>query len=125
MIISDILSYLNDLGVSYTFSGNPETEVEHFSSLTNYKPKSFTWIKAQKNIPEGMDLSGLALVFTAEDVEGNFPNVIRTNQSKFAFFSTIEHFYTDNEEKPAIGQFTYISPKVKLGKNRPQLHFGR
>lgn len=117
MIISDILSYLDALGVCYTFSGNPETEVNYFSSLTNYKPGSFTWIKTQKNIPEGMDLSNLALVFTGHEVIGNFPNVIRTEQSKFAFFSTIEHFYSDSEEKPAIGQFTYISPKVKLGKN--------
>jgi UDP-3-O-[3-hydroxymyristoyl] glucosamine N-acyltransferase len=117
MIISDILSYLDTLDISYTFSGDAKAEVESFSSLTNYKANSFTWIKTQKNIPEGMDLSGLALVFTAEDVEGNFPNVVRTSQSKFAFFSTIEHFYTDDEEKPAIGQFTYISPKVKLGKN--------
>ena len=43
--------------------------------------------------------------------------MIETSQSKHAFFSAMEHFYGENEKRPAIGQFTYLSPQVKLGKN--------
>ena len=50
-------------------------------------------------------------------MEGNFRNVIHTPESKRVFFSTIEHFYMEEKDCPAVGQFTYISPKVKLGKN--------
>lgn len=118
MKISDILDFLKEESVPFTFTGNDAGEAEGYSSLNHYKPGSFTWIKTQKNIPEGMDLSWLALVFVAEEVEtGAAPNVIRSPESKRAFFSTIEHFYAREEERPAIGQFTYISPGVKLGKD--------
>lgn len=118
MKISEILDFLRADGCPFAFSGNPEGTAEGFSSLNRYRPGSFTWIKTQKNIPEGMDLSSLALVFAAEEVDaGAAPSVIRSPESKRAFFSTIEHFYAQEEERPAIGQFTYLSPKVKLGKN--------
>lgn len=118
MNISGILDFLKSEGIPFVFSGSGTDAVEGFSSLARYKPGSFTWIKARKNIPEGIDLSRLALAFVSEDVDaGAAPNVIRTPESKRAFFSTIAHFYTREEERPAVGQFTYISPKVKLGKN--------
>lgn len=118
MNISRILEFLRCESVPFVFSGNETEEVEGFSSLTHYKPGSFTWIKKQENIPEGFDLSLLTLVFTSEEVDaGSAPNVIRTPESKRAFFSTMEHFYAQEEERPVVGQFTYISPKVKLGKN--------
>lgn len=117
MKIADILSYLQEIGVPYAFQGNAEETVEGFSSLSHYKLNSFTWVKTQKNIPDGMDLSQMKLAFVAEEIVGDFQNVICTPQSKRAFFSTIEHFFDCGEDRPAIGQFTYISPKVKLGKN--------
>ena len=118
MKISDILAFLNSEGVPFAFTGNGAEDVEGFSSLAHYKPGSFTWIKKQENIPEGFDLSQIALAFVSEGVDpGPVPNIIRTAESKRAFFSAIEHFYGQEEDRPAIGQFTYISPRVKLGKN--------
>lgn len=118
MKISEILNFLMEENVPFTFEGNELDKTDGFSSLNRYKPGTFTWIKTQKNIPDGFDLSRLALVFTAEGVNaGPAPNVIRSPESKRAFFSTIEHFYAQEEERPAIGQFTYVSSKVKLGKN--------
>lgn len=118
MNISDILEFLRSEEISFVFSGNEAEEAEGFSSLAHYKPGSFTWIKKQENIPEGFDLSRISLAFVSEEVDaGPAPNVIRTAESKRAFFSAIEHFYAREEERPAVGQFTYISPRVKLGKN--------
>lgn len=121
MKISEILEFLETEHIPFSFTGDPEAQVEGFSSLAHYKPGSFTWVKAQKNLPDGFDLAGIQLAFLAEEVTGTFRNAIRTPESKHAFFSTIEHFYGEAEERPAIGQFTYISPKVKLGKN---VHIG-
>lgn len=116
--ICEILAYLEKEEIPFSFSGDLETQVDGFSSLTRYRAGSFTWIKKQESIPEGLDLTGLALVFVAEDVDaGGAPNVIRTPESKYAFFSTMEHFYAQAEERPAVGQFTYIGPRVKLGEN--------
>lgn len=118
MNIHDILEFLRREEVPFSFAGDELAPVEGFSSLSLYKPGSFTWIKGQANIPEGLDLSRLALVFVSEGVDaGPAPNVIRTPESKRAFFSAIEHFYAQEEDRPAVGQFTYISPRVKLGRN--------
>ena len=118
MKISEILDFLSAEKIAFTFEGNRETTVEGFSSLQHYKPNSFTWIKTGKNIPESLDLSQITLAIVSDGVDtGTIPNTIRTTNSKRAFFSSIEHFYGQAEEQPAVGQFTYISPKVKLGKN--------
>ena len=91
MKIKEILDFLQTARIPFSFTGDPEREVDRFSSLSHYREGSFTWIKKQENIPLGMDLTGLALVFVAEDVDGgNAPNVIRTPESKHAFFSSIE-----------------------------------
>nr|WP_325241243.1 DapH/DapD/GlmU-related protein [uncultured Oscillibacter sp.] len=118
MKISKILDFLTDEGIPFAFTGDEEAAVEGFSSLAHYKPGSFTWIKAEKNIPENFGLDNIALAIVSEEVvAGAALNVIRTPESKRAFFSSIEHFYGQAEEQPAVGQFTYLSPKVKLGKN--------
>lgn len=118
MKIKEILDFLQAARIPFSFTGDPEREVDRFSSLSQYREGTFTWIKKQENIPVGMDLTGLALVFVAEDVDaGGAPNVIRTPESKHAFFSSIEHFFAQPEERSAVGQFTYIGPRVKLGRN--------
>lgn len=117
MKIVEILRFLESEKIPFTFYGDENAEVERFSSLSHYQSGTFTWVKKQENIPADFDLSALALAFVSEEVTGSFPNVIRTPQSKRAFFSAIEHFYDEPEERPAIGQFTYISPQVKFGKN--------
>ncbi|MBQ6206473.1 MAG: hypothetical protein IJK52_05280 [Oscillospiraceae bacterium] len=117
MRIAALLDYLNGEQIPYAFSGNPEEEFESFSSLGRYKPGSLTWVKAEKNIPEGFDLSQIALAVVSEGVAGNFRNAVYTPQSKRAFFSAIERFYGETEARPAVGHFTYLSPKVKLGNN--------
>lgn len=118
MKISEILDFLSAEKIAFTFEGNRETTVEGFSSLQHYKPNSFTWIKAGKNIPESLDLSQITLAIVSDGVDtGTIPNTIRTTNSKRAFFSSIEYFYGQEDDRPAVGQFTYISPKVKLGKN--------
>ena len=117
MKIAEILRFLEAEQVPFVFRGNESAEVERFSSLSRYQPGTFTWVKKQENLPAGFDCSAVALAFVSQGVTGAFSNVIETPQSKHAFFSTMEHFYGEDEERPAIGQFTYISPKVRLGKN--------
>ena len=117
MKITEILRFLDAEQIPYVFRGSAESEVARFSSLTHYKPGTFTWVKTQENLPEGFDCAAVALAFVSEGVTGAFPNVIETPQSKHAFFSVMEHFYGEEESRPAIGQFTYLSPRVKLGKN--------
>ena len=117
MQISDILLFLHQEGIPFTFRGNENETVEGFSSLAHYKSGSMTWVKKAENLPQGADLSQIRLAIVSEDVEGNFANTITSPLSRRAFFSTLEHFYTPAECAPAIGENTYLSPQVKLGKN--------
>lgn len=122
MKISEILFFLKDSNIPFEFRGDSDVDVEGFSSLSCYKNNSFTWIKTQKNIPNGFDLSQVKLAFVSEEVQvEGIDNIIRTSDSKKAFFSTMERFYGQEEKRLAVGEFTYISPKVKLGKN---VHIG-
>lgn len=115
--IKDILDYLESEKIQFDFSGDPMTEISGFSSLKNYKEDTFTWIKKKDSIPTSFDTSIVKLAIVSEEVDAYLPNVISSKESKHAFFSTIEHFYDNTEEKPAIGQFTYIAPSVRIGKN--------
>ena len=61
MTISEILTYLEAEGIPFSFSGDPQAQVDGFSSLPRYRAGSFTWIKKQESIPAGMDLTGVQL----------------------------------------------------------------
>lgn len=115
--ILDILNYLSEIGVEYVFIGDAEQSVESFSSSENYQPNTFTWIQTASNIPGGVASSGIKLAFVGPEVPSCAQNMIRTQRSKYAFFACIEHFYYQEPSRPPIGQFTYLSPAVKLGKN--------
>ena len=117
MKIKEIFDFLKSENIAFSFEGDLAAEVTGFSSLIHYKEGSFTWIKTEKNIPENFDVSKIQLAFVSEGIDIQAKNIIKTSESKHAFFSTIENFYDDKKERPDIGQFTYISPKVKLGKN--------
>lgn len=117
MKIAEILAYLSAEGIPFSFEGNRDGDVERFSSLTHYKPGTFTWIKKQENIPPELEQAAVTLVFCPEEVRGDFPNVIHTSESKKAFFSCMEHFYGEKEREPGIGAYTYLAPTVKLGRD--------
>ncbi len=117
MQISEILSFLQETEIPVTFRGNAAEEVDGFSSLTHYRPNSFTWVKRQENIPQDADLSKIKLAIVSEDVCGDFANVIITPQSKRAFFSVLERFFGEKEQRARIGTNSYLSPQVKLGEN--------
>ncbi|MBR6451323.1 MAG: hypothetical protein IKS87_01335 [Lachnospiraceae bacterium] len=117
--ISDILAFLDGEHVEYTFTGDINVGIDGFSSLSHYKPETFTWVKKQANLSDETDTSQITLAFISNEVQGNFQNTIATDRSKFAFFSTIEHFYNTQASSYSapVGQFTYIAPEVKLGRN--------
>ena len=115
--IVDILYFLSESSVEYSFEGNENEEIIGFSSLGNYKDGTITWIKKQENIPLEMETQKITLAITSPGIKGSFRNIIRTSESKHAFFSSIEHFFDKNEGKPPVGNFTYIGPNVKIGKN--------
>ena len=106
MKISEILEYLRSENIPFSFYGNESNEVERFSSLSHYKKGTFTWVKKRENIPSELEQTSVSLVFCPENVCGGFPNIIRTPESKRAFFACMEHFYGGEKKTAGIGQST-------------------
>lgn len=109
----EILEFLNSESVGFTYEGDTEIEINGFSSLGQYKEGSLTWIKTVNGeIPDNIYLAVIQ-----EGVSVNVKNKIITADSKYAFFAILEKFFGEETEKNTVGHGTYISPKVKIGKN--------
>ncbi len=119
MKIKDLLEFLRSNGESFDFGGDESGEVTGFSSLKNYKPKTFTWIKKKASIPRGMDVSKCELVISQKGESIACHNVIYTDSSKRVFFSLVEFAAESsyNKDKESIGFNTYISPNCSIGEN--------
>lgn len=116
MRIADILEYLDASEITYQFLGDEKTEINGFSSLVNYKPNTFCWIREVTNIPEEANLAEMALVFAKEKTDA-MTNVIVTEEPRRLYFAVVEHFYGNRKtQETTIGEHTYLSPNVKLGK---------
>jgi len=122
--IEAILNFLDTQGIPYSFKGDKNALVERFSSLKNYKPGAFTWIKNESMLqyvsPDMAQLVALAFVQEGLNLEGldvGIANTITSSQSRKAFFDTIEKFFHVDEARVPVGPMTYISPNVKLGEN--------
>lgn len=116
-----ILQFLNDSHENYEFEGNQDAEVEGFSSLKNYKEGSITWIKSAGNIPAGFDESiDVAVIQSGESIPDSIcvKNRIITLESKKIYFAILDELFVEKTEQIfQIGQGTYLSPNVKLGRN--------
>lgn len=115
--IADILSFLDNEGIAYEFQGRADTPVEGFSSLSQYVAGSMTWIKSEKNIPQHFNADSITLAIVQKDIDVSAQNVISTSESKRTFFSAIEKFFGETEERADIGCGTYIGPNVIIGTN--------
>lgn len=112
-----LLDYLKSQSIGFEYRGNTNIAIAGFSSVERYKPDTLTWVKDNKRLVNTkLDLPVLlAVVQSGTDMD--FPNIIISNESKRAFFSIIDHFFSEESAKPAIGTGTYISDNVKLGSN--------
>lgn len=117
MKIKDIITYLNSENLNPNFIGDDTIEITGFSSLKNYKQGTFTWVKNEKSLDGIKTLEHITLIISQRGLDLKAPNVIYIEQSKQAFFGTVEYFYGEQEMRPAIGQGTYIGEKVKLGND--------
>lgn len=115
--IREILKYLSQIGVEYCFIGDVDQSVSYFSAAANYRSNTFTWISTEANIPNGFPPDKIKLAFCGPGLPVCAQNMVQTERSKFAFFSCIEHFYYKESKRTRIGQFSYLAPGVRLGKN--------
>ena len=115
--IAMILSYLDTEKIESKFVGDPGTEIKGFASLSQYKTGNMTWIKSENNIPVDFDPNAVTLAIIQDGVDASAQNTIKTPESKRVFFSVIDHFFCQQNDRKPVGHGTYIGPNVKLGRN--------
>lgn len=108
-----ILEWLTDSGYDYEFRGDVSKQITSFSSLSQYKDGSITWIKSQKNVNEyvsnGGDIMQIVCTVVEADLDVGLPCMIRAVNSKAVFFAILHGFWGEKCEKGKIGKGTVIS----------------
>ena len=116
VVIRDLLEFLETENIPFEFKGDVNDTINGFSSLLRYRAGTLTWCKQLENLPD--DLQGkYHLIVIPSYCSGISDNYIITDFGKKAFFSLIETFFSDETELPDVGRGTYISNRVKIGKN--------
>lgn len=116
VVIRELLKFLEKEKIPFEFKGDTNDVVEGFSSLSRYRAGTLTWCKQLKNLPDDLQKKYRLIVIPSHcsDISDNY---IITDFGKKAFFSLIEAFFSNETELPDVGSGTYISERVKIGKN--------
>ena len=115
--IADLLGYLEEMDISFSYIGDKNIELTGYSSLKNYAPGNLTWIKTENDIPADISVQQLTVFVCSMDEFKESVNAIRVDNSKRVFFSLMEHFWGEERKKEGVGRNTYISDEVEIGKN--------
>lgn len=126
VFVRDILSYLDKSRFKYKFIGNPDNTIEGFSSVTNYKENTITWIKNNGKYKEiknmiNIDIKLIVISHDNELADG-FLNIIIADDPKNIFFGILQYFYGEEikyhiGENSVISQNAIIHPNVNIGNN--------
>lgn len=111
--ISEIENYLKEKRLDFKIDGDKEETISGFSSLDHYQKNTLTWIKSQKNVSR-KQLDIFACV-VQKDVEIEARVKIISENSKAVFFSILEKFWGDRDERDIIGKGSVIGSSVQLG----------
>ncbi len=115
--VDEILEYLISIDESPNFLGDKNEELTGFSSLKHYQPGTITWVKSKTYIPSSSSTENYSAFITSDSAFRDEKNAIMVNNSKRAFFSIIEYFWPEKEQKAEVGYNTFIGEHVKIGKN--------
>lgn len=117
--ILEILEYLKEKDIKFEFFGDEGRDLQGFSSLRNYKEGTISWIKNEKYLPRDKVMDFACVITTKEECFKNIDNRIEAADPKRVFFLVVEGIFAKEdgymEESQKFG--TFISSKVKLGKN--------
>lgn len=118
--IKEIIDFLDKKGNIYESSICNEDHIIGFSSITNYKKNTISWVKNEEKLAEIKDeLSNdvqLLIVPNIDMKDVMVKNYIKVSNPKGIFFDILGNFYGEKEQYN-IGKNNVISPLAKVGKN--------
>ena len=114
MKLEKVLNWLKTQGYDYIFRGDSHTEFNGFSSLSNYKDNSLTWIKKESNYEIQGRPANITCAVIQNGVRVDFQNVIVTEHSKEVFFGILHEFWGEKKKEGFIGEGTVISDEAVI-----------
>lgn len=114
---AQILGFLSEQQIRFTYRGDTEQAVNGYSSLSNYQAGTVTWVRSVEKAQSCKTGENVALIVVQEGVQFPSRNQIVTDESKWAFFSIAEHFFTERPRTAGnISRSAYLAPAVRLGQ---------
>ena len=112
--VRQIVDYLEEIAADYEIYGDLDEEIEGFSSLSSYKKNTITWLKK-----DGMKIPPeVSVCVVQQGVEAEAKVKIVCSNSKNVFFSILEKFWGDNDNKSNYtGENSIIMKNVQLGED--------
>lgn len=123
MKLKNILDWLDEQNYDYRFSGDSQAEINGFSSLSNYREYSLTWIRKEEIYNSLSKPRNIFCAVVQSGVAVDFENVIFTKHSKEVFFAILHEFWGGKKKEGSVGRGTIISddaeidPTVTIGCN--------
>lgn len=127
IIIKNILNFLDEEKIDYTFKGNENDVIEGFSTLFNYKNNSMTFVSSLNDFNDYKDQfkqNTIKLVLTSpnEKIYNSFNNIIQTNKPKSVFFKILASFFNETEESTEYEKNeeyanSYVDKEAVIGEN--------
>ncbi len=113
--IKELIDFLTKQNYSFNVSGDCESVVTGFSSLTNYREGCLTWKKSDAVSVDPKKKVRCAIIQEGVAMEADV--IITSPNSKSIFFALLEHFWGSSEADVGIGKGTVVGNNVILGKN--------
>lgn len=113
--ITEILSFLKERNIDFSFQGCCSDRVIGFSSLNHYKNGTITWVKNPASFGEKKENLPMQLVITEQNSGLNPKNIIEADNSKEIFFSVLRQFWGEVEEREIAGDSVILTKSI--GKN--------
>ncbi len=120
VLIKQLLEYLKENQVEYTYQGSGELALEHYCPLSVPRNSCITWIRNAGNY----SLSGLTrydnllVVCNPVDItEAPEVNYLFTEDPHSVFFSLLEQFFILRDEEASLVEESSVVETEQIGKN--------
>jgi UDP-3-O-[3-hydroxymyristoyl] glucosamine N-acyltransferase len=117
----NILAFLEQNHIDFSYEGNQEVTLNGFSPVTEYRPGTLTWLKnVHKYEQLKAQLAGVAPTVIVTDRQVGerkaFQNALVCDNPKYVFYFILSQFFCEKREILSNNRCD-IHPSVRLGEN--------
>lgn len=117
-----ITSYLQQENINFKYYGKEDAFINGFSSFTDYKDYTLTWLKSYDKYIElskefaitGCNINGIIIVDYKTQAEISFDNAIICENPKHIFYLLLKKFFSGDVDSKLAGKYTIIDESARI-----------